>query len=252
VLLASDGPRIIDFGIASAAEATALTGTGFLIGSPGFMSPEQAQGHVVGPASDIFSLGAVLGFAATGQGPFGTGDTAALLYRVVHGRPDLSQVPGKLRPLLRRSLAKDPARRPTADQFLADLTAAYPSAPNLTGDWLPPQILAASPAPVLAPDGDRHEPVASGPRSVAVPPAPPTQTAAAPPAPAAGRRRLWPWVAAGSTVCAAVIAILIVSLIPGSASAPTVPPNTRCVAFHPTPSAPRGTPISGSIKGSRR
>jgi serine/threonine protein kinase len=227
VLLASDGPRIIDFGIASAAEATALTGTGFLIGSPGFMSPEQAQGHRVGPASDIFSLGAVLGFAATGEGPFGTGDTAALLYRVVHGKPDLGQVPGKFRPLLRRNLAKDPAHRPTAGQFLADLTAAYPSAPNLTGDLLPAQALAASTAPVLDPDADRHEPAAPGARSVAVPHAPPTQETAAPQVPAAGptlsepepsraaagwplpaqalqahktarRRRLWPWVAAAT------------------------------------------------------
>ena len=87
VLLAQDGPRIIDFGISSAAEATALTGTGFMIGSPGFMSPEQAEGLTVGPASDIFSLAGVLIYAARGEGPFGSGDTAALLYRVVHGKP---------------------------------------------------------------------------------------------------------------------------------------------------------------------
>ena len=113
VLLASDGPRIIDFGIASAAAATTLTGTGFLIGSPGFMSPEQAQGHVVGPASDIFSLGAVFGFAATGEGPFGTGDTAALLYRVVHGKPNLSQFsPRPPRPPWPRTLTGTSPPRP--------------------------------------------------------------------------------------------------------------------------------------------
>jgi len=75
VLLAQDGPRVIDFGISRAAEASALTHTGLVVGSPGFMSPEQAEGREVGPPSDIFSLGAVLAFAATGHGPFGTGST---------------------------------------------------------------------------------------------------------------------------------------------------------------------------------
>jgi serine/threonine protein kinase len=84
VLLAADGPRIIDFGISRAGEATSLTGVAFVVGSPGFMSPEQAAGGDVGNASDIFSLGAVLAFAATGEGPFGTGSSDALLYRVIH------------------------------------------------------------------------------------------------------------------------------------------------------------------------
>ena len=87
VLLAEDGPRVIDFGISQAAESTQLTQAGLGLGSPGFMSPEQAAGYEIGPPSDIFSLGAVLAFAATGEGPFGTGTTAALLYRVVHGTP---------------------------------------------------------------------------------------------------------------------------------------------------------------------
>ena len=86
VLLADDGPRVIDFGISRAAEASMLTQSGTVMGSPGFMSPEQADGREVGPASDVFSLGAVLAFAATGEGPFGTGSTPALIYRVVHQR----------------------------------------------------------------------------------------------------------------------------------------------------------------------
>ena len=150
VLLAQDGPRIIDFGISSAAGATSLTGTGFMIGSPGFMSPEQAEGLTVGPASDIFSLAGVLIYAARGEGPFGSGDTAALLYRVVHGKPNTDNVPENLRPLIKRSLSRDPKRRPTATQFLTDLSAAYPAAADLT-DWLPSQILeenAARSAPV--------------------------------------------------------------------------------------------------------
>jgi len=140
VLLAQDGPRIIDFGISSAAGATSLTGTGFMIGSPGFMSPEQAEGLTVGPASDIFSLAGVLIYAARGEGPFGSGDTAALLYRVVHGKPNTDGVPDNLRPLIKRSLSRDPKRRPTATQFLTELSAAYPAAADLT-NWLPAQIL---------------------------------------------------------------------------------------------------------------
>src|SRR6059058_645971 len=140
VLLAQDGPRIIDFGISSAAGATSLTGTGFMIGSPGFMSPEQAEGLTVGPASDIFSLAGVLIYAARGEGPFGSGDTAALLYRVVHGKPNTDSVPDNLRPLIKRSLSRDAKRRPGATEFLSELSAAYPSAADLT-DWLPLPIL---------------------------------------------------------------------------------------------------------------
>jgi hypothetical protein len=133
VLLAADGPRLIDFGISRAAEASALTHTGLVVGSPGFMSPEQAEGREVGPASDIFSLGAVLAFAATGQGPFGSGSTPALVYRVVHNAPDLDLVPAGIRPVVERCLAKDPAARPTAATLLAG--AAYP-----VQDWLPEPV----------------------------------------------------------------------------------------------------------------
>jgi hypothetical protein len=143
VLLAADGPRVIDFGISRAVDATQLTRTGMVIGSPAFMSPEQVEGGAVGPASDVFSLGAVLVFAATGQGPFGPGAPTALMYRVVHGTPRLDRLPGPVRPLAERCLAKDPGQRPTAAQFLAELTAAHPSAADLA-DWLPASILAAA------------------------------------------------------------------------------------------------------------
>jgi hypothetical protein len=140
VLLALDGPRIIDFGISSALDAPSLTGTGLMIGSPGFMSPEQAEGMPVGPSSDIFSLAGVLIFAWRGEGPFGSGDTAALLYRVVHGTPNLDQVPDKIRPLISRCLSRSAAARPTAAEFLAELTAAYPTAADLA-DWLPARLV---------------------------------------------------------------------------------------------------------------
>src|ERR1700689_1664508 len=136
VLLAPDGPRIIDFGISSAADATSLTGTGIMIGSPGFMSPEQAEGMPVGPSSDIFSLAGVLVFAGRGEGPFGSGDTASLLYRVVHGTPNVDQAPDKIRPLVSRCLSRSAAARPTASEFLAELADAYPTAADLS-DWLP-------------------------------------------------------------------------------------------------------------------
>ena len=134
VLLAEDGPRVIDFGISRAVEASALTHTGLVVGSPGYMSPEQAEGRVVGPPSDIFSLGAVLAFAATGQGPFGTGSTPALVYRVVFSPPNLDYLPAEVRPLIERCLAKDPAQRPTAAQLLAE-AAAHPATA-----WLPEPV----------------------------------------------------------------------------------------------------------------
>lgn len=118
VLLANDGPRVIDFGISRAAEASALTGTGLVVGSPGFMSPEQAEGREVGAPSDVFSLGAVLTFAGTGQGPFGTGPTAALLYRVVHNPPATGNLPEAVRLLAERCMHKDPQQRPTSGSFL--------------------------------------------------------------------------------------------------------------------------------------
>lgn len=121
ILLADDGPRVIDFGISRAADASVLTSTGLIVGSPGFMSPEQADGGEVGPPSDVFSFGAVLAFAATGHSPFGTGSTPALVYRVVHGAPALDGIPAEASDLIGRCLAKDPARRPTAADLLAEL-----------------------------------------------------------------------------------------------------------------------------------
>jgi serine/threonine protein kinase len=156
VLLAEDGPRIIDFGISLAAEATVLTGTDVVLGSPAFMSPEQARGQRVGPPGDVFSLGAVLTFAAAGQGPFGSGSSAALMYRVAFAPPDTSGVPAGLRPLVERCLAKDPEQRPTTEQFLAGLGTALPAA-----GWLPEPVTRAFP-PRLPPEPGPAEPTAAG------------------------------------------------------------------------------------------
>ncbi|MCK9893609.1 serine/threonine-protein kinase [Frankia sp. AgB32] len=118
VLLAADGPRLIDFGIARAAEHTDLTRAGDIVGTAAYMSPEQANGLEAGPAADVFALGAVLAFAATGHSPFGHGTPAGVLFRVVHGEPDLAGVPKDLRDTLRSCLAKDPSTRPEPQALL--------------------------------------------------------------------------------------------------------------------------------------
>ncbi|MFE0461697.1 serine/threonine-protein kinase [Kitasatospora sp. NPDC058965] len=139
VLLAADGPRVIDFGIARAADATALTSTGLRIGSPAFMAPEQAQGHPVTPASDVFALGALIAYVVGGVPPFGEGPETAVLYRVVHEQPELAAVPADLHPLLLRCLAKDPADRPTTAEVI-EAARAHPEVGGqlrFTEDWLP-------------------------------------------------------------------------------------------------------------------
>ncbi|MEU0396900.1 bifunctional serine/threonine-protein kinase/ABC transporter substrate-binding protein [Streptomyces sp. NPDC006208] len=124
VLIALDGPRLIDFGISRAPEDTALTATGLVVGTPGYLSPEQADGRggqAIGPPSDVFSLGCVLAFAATGRPPFGTGALDALLYRAVHDPADLDGVPPALGEVVSRCLEKDPAQRPGADELVREL-----------------------------------------------------------------------------------------------------------------------------------
>jgi hypothetical protein len=149
VLLAPDGPRVIDFGISQSAEAAPQARAGLVVGTPSFMSPEQAAGQAVGPLSDVFSLGTVLAFAATGRKPFGTGAAAAVLERVVRGTPDLDGVPAEMRPLIEDCLAKDPAGRPAAAALLAGVTAiqAAPAAAAAADPGTaPPAPEAASPA----------------------------------------------------------------------------------------------------------
>ncbi|MFD6346467.1 serine/threonine-protein kinase [Streptomyces roseolus] len=139
VLLTVDGPRIIDFGIARAVDTVTdggLTSTGAVVGSPGFMSPEQVRGEKLGPASDVFCLGSVLAYASTGRSPFGTSDSGvhALMFRIAHDDPDLTDVAPELTGLIRACLAKDPAQRPTAAEIAETLPVADP--------WLPADVLA--------------------------------------------------------------------------------------------------------------
>ncbi|MEN8655986.1 protein kinase [Streptomyces sp. 21So2-11] len=154
VLLAADGPRVIDFGIAYAADATSLTGSGVTIGTPSFMAPEQAAGRKVTAATDIFALGQVAVYAATGTPAFGEGTSHGVLYRIVHEEPDISGVPERLRELVTRCLAKDPAARPTVPEVIALCQSANAETVlRRPEDWLPGAVAAditgrnAAPAP---------------------------------------------------------------------------------------------------------
>ncbi|MFG2378517.1 serine/threonine-protein kinase [Streptomyces sp. NPDC048504] len=137
VLLTLDGPLVIDFGIARATDGTAsLTSTGVSVGSPGYMAPEQILGKGAAGASDVFSLGAVLVYAATGASPFPGDSSAALLYKVVHEEPELGEMDGELRELASACLAKDPAARPTPGEVARRL-APDGAARLVAGGWLP-------------------------------------------------------------------------------------------------------------------
>ena len=137
VLLAADGPRVIDFGIARALDGTVLTAAESALDSP-FMSPEQAQGLPTGPASDVFSLGGVVYFAATGDGPFGTGHPPVMLYRIMHTEPDLDRLPPGLRDLAASCLAKDPAQRPAPAELATALMGSAPPGDSPAAFWPAP------------------------------------------------------------------------------------------------------------------
>ena len=255
VLLAEDGPRVIDFGISRAAEASPLTGTGLVIGSPGFMSPEQAQGHTVGPPSDIFSLGAVLVYAATGQGPFGSGSNATLLYRVVFTPPAVDDVPPVLQPLIERCLAKDPQQRPSAGQLLSELHA------HPVPGWLPTPITQGF-ASNLPPDSalarSSTEPgpstVTAAPARALNVPAGEHQAASHPPRSGFSRRRrgTWALITVGLVAVAAVAAVALTGAlgthrpqVAAAAGTHTAPPAVPSQAT-PATSTQQATPAGSS------
>lgn len=181
VLVTVDGPRVIDFGIARAMDSLAgdslLTSTGMLIGSPGFMSPEQVRGLELTPASDVFCLGAVLVYAATGRLLFGARDTGlnAHLFRIAEEEADLTGVPQELVGLVRDCLHKDPALRPTPKEVAASTGA------DQAGEWLPGAVLAQlgrhaaelldfAPAPLAEVPAARPDPRVPSPRPQLPPP----------------------------------------------------------------------------------
>ncbi|MFF5406860.1 serine/threonine-protein kinase [Streptomyces misionensis] len=159
IIMAADGPRVLDFGIARAVENSRLTMTGTGMGTPGFLAPEQAEGLDVTGAADVFALGAVL-VAAAGGKPFGDGTPMALMYRSVHHEADVTAVPGPLRPIVQSCLAKDPGLRPSPALLLDALTAAPPPlpAPPPPASYVP---TAVPPPPPYAP----HTPTACSPQA---------------------------------------------------------------------------------------
>lgn len=172
VLLAPDRPRMIDFGFSQADTISPLAVAGRPmavagrdLGTPGYASPEQEYGDPAGPPSDIFSLGAVLAFAASGEDPHGKGSPEGIRRRVLTLAPRLDSVPGALRPLIERCMQRDPAKRPTAPEFLASLKAAYPDAiadPDLTQGGIVPDRKSSTTAvrqpPPRVPESPRRTP----------------------------------------------------------------------------------------------
>ncbi|WP_225821143.1 serine/threonine-protein kinase [Streptomyces naphthomycinicus] len=168
IVMADDGPRVLDFGISRAVESNRLTATGTAFGTPGFLAPEQALGHDVTGAADVFALGAVL-VAAAGGSAWGEGTPMGLMYRSVHETPDLTAVPAGLRELVSQCLAKEPADRPTPTALLDRLTgpATEPARPAT------PQPPPARPATPQSP-GAPPQRLATPPQAFAVPPPPAT------------------------------------------------------------------------------
>jgi len=149
VMLTDDRPIVIDFGIAQAGDATRLTQTGLVMGTPGYLAPEVIEGQPSSFASDIHSWGSTMTFAATGRLPFGGGSYETIFYRIVSGRADLTGVPAPLVPLISAALARDPSHRPSATWLSAqvstlDMTAAGPAAPAA---YAPTGTYAGSPLP---------------------------------------------------------------------------------------------------------
>lgn len=132
IIFGPGGVRIVDFGISAFEELAASTRTGALVGTPAWLSPEQATGGQVGPAADIHNLGMVLTLAATGRHPYGQGRPDAMLYRIVHQEPQLEGLPSALAPWVAACLAKDPADRPTL-RDLAETVTGSPSGSSGSG-----------------------------------------------------------------------------------------------------------------------
>ncbi|MGC0421810.1 protein kinase domain-containing protein [Embleya sp. AB8] len=273
VLLAPDGPHVIDFGIARALDGASFTREGSTVGSPGYMSPEQSLGRPVSAASDVFALGATMLYAASGQRPFGSGPPAAVLRRVIGDQADTSPLPAAIRDVVAACLDKDPARRPTP-HALIDFVGRGGAHP-LTRSWLPEavtrdvdraaDVLTGLPASSGAASGSGTEYSAvetvteSAAWTTASAPAPPGGFAVeSPPAPVRqqpSRRRLLLGLAAGAavTVSGGAAAILLsqnggsgrgAAPTPagagfGSASPPGAPAPPPVVP-HPPLSAPTG------------
>ncbi|WP_031487428.1 serine/threonine-protein kinase [Streptomyces bicolor] len=231
VLLADDGPKVIDFGISRPKDSELRTETGKLIGTPPFMAPEQfRRPREVGPAADIFALGSVLVHASTGRGPFDSDSPYVVAYQVVHDEPDLTGVPPNLAPLVLRCLAKEPEDRPTPDELMRELRSV--AASYDTQAFIPAQR-----------DGEKPEP---GPVPESKPrPGPGVEEEAERP-PGRRRRRLLA-LGAGAVGLATVVALASVRLLGGTDPAPE-PKSTGTASagfggWAAAPAPKKGTPL---------
>jgi len=247
VLLAEDGPRVIDFGIARALDGTSVTATRTVFGTVPFMSPEQAEGLDIGPASDVFALGAVIVYAATGSPPFGDGNAASVLYRIVHGRPSLAGVPSGLLEIVSACLVKEPAARPSLPALTEMIRSGSPGADlSATSFWpepllariqthklalttAPQAVIGAAPAPEQVPASQTYshpateisssQTMTSTPAQWTPSPPPPWTPTSSPlpppaPAPVSGPRRrphALRWIGAAAGVIVVAIAATLVA-----------------------------------------
>jgi Protein kinase domain len=243
VLLADDGPHVIDFGISRPFHGTQLTSAGMVIGTPGYMSPEQAKTGPAGPASDIFSLGCVLAYAATGNAPFGGDNPASVLFRIVSTEPDLTAVAPRLRPVLEACLKKEPSQRPEPSQLIAMINALGPETPATLGSFWPPEV-----ARVIAADQAGQTPsglTPPAPAAASRPPAERTQTALATPVPSPG---------GGATSHAPMLPDgYYAAAAQGRATPTPAPPGSSAPLSYPGPQpggqAPGGQTPSGAAPG---
>ncbi|OHV35177.1 MULTISPECIES: serine/threonine-protein kinase [Pseudofrankia] len=209
VLITATGPKVIDFGMAVPTNPAArvdVTRTGTVVGSPGYLAPEQAEGRRAGPAADVWAWALTVAFAATGRPPFGTGTAEALLYRSMTTEPDLAGVPPRLLAIVRSALRRDPAGRPSATRLLA----------TLVGETADPAAAVARVLEVL------WQPPASAPTPAGATPATPTPASGGwgPPA-------TWPDTASGQPWF------------------PPPPPGAYAAAGTPPPSTPTPLPPAG-------
>jgi serine/threonine protein kinase len=281
VLLAEDGPRVIDFGIAHAAgEASVITGTGVMIGTPAFMAPEQVTGRPVSAATDVYALGHLAAYAATGHTIYGAGHHAALVYRIANEAPNLDDCPEDLRPLLARCLAKSPEDRPGLGEVLefAQQKLSGQTSGLVGSSWLPAPVASnlsaydssiAPSAPSAGVSGPGYTQAAvlaqpaspEGPATIAPPGYPPNGGGTVPPGgyiarpggPPVQRRRgiLRPAVLV-PVAAAALLAVVIGAYAVGSSGKNSTPPvatGTHTAAPAVRTSSSSGTP---SASASRR
>jgi predicted Ser/Thr protein kinase len=255
IMLSPDGPKIIDFGIADLAEGTALTRTGVVLGSTGWLAPEQVKGEEVTPATDVHAWALCVLFAASGSAPFGADTTTAAIYRVLEHSPEVPEtVPDPLRDLLRSAIDKDPARRPTMAQIVDQLAGVEPEADAAAE-------AAAIAAAAAAAKGTGTTRAATAPTkgtaaTVAAPASSPGAPPPAGPSPvgAGAKGPKWPLIAliAGAAVILIGIVVGVVLMMRGGGDTTAAPAAPKPSASAGAVSAPSAEPVQPAAPSARR